>query len=255
MIKIRGLKLLSVVVLLFSYFVSVEALKSESKSPEIFSKNEIDVIKKIAIEALLENPEILIEVSKILKERDEKEKSKNISRLLKEYRNELFDVSDTDVLGNPNGDITIVEFFDYNCSYCKIAAQNIRKLIKNDGNIRFIPREWPILNSTSVFAAKAAIASIKQDKYKEFHWKLMEEKRLNEDKVIFIADELDIDLIELEESMNSEFVKNHIEKSALLARKIGFSGTPLFIIEDNFVPGYVPVEEMKAIINKIRQNK
>ena len=112
MIKIRGLKLLSVVVLLFSYFVSVEALKSESKSPEIFSKNEIDVIKKIAIEALLENPEILIEVSKILKERDEKEKSKNISRLLKEYRNELFDVSDTDVLGNPNGDITIVEFFD-----------------------------------------------------------------------------------------------------------------------------------------------
>ena len=87
MIKIRGLKLLSVVVLLFSYFVSVEALKSESKSPEIFSKNEIDVIKKIAIEALLENPEILIEVSKILKERDEKEKSKNISRLLKEYRN------------------------------------------------------------------------------------------------------------------------------------------------------------------------
>ena len=124
-----------------------------------------------------------------------------------------------------------------------------------DGNIRFIPREWPILNSTSVFAAKAAIASIKQDKYKDFHWKLMEEKRLNEDKVISIADELDIDLIELEEGMNSEFVKNHIEKSALLARKIGFSGTPLFIIEDNFVPGYVPIEEMKAIINKIRQTK
>ena len=255
MVTNKVLKFSFVFVLSLSTFYPVETLKAEMKPSDIFSKEEINAIKKMAIEAMLENPEILIEVSKILKERDEKEKSKNISRLLKEYRNELFDVSDTDVLGNPNGDITIVEFFDYNCSYCKIAAQNIRKLIKNDGNIRFIPREWPILNSTSVFAAKAAIASIKQDKYKEFHWKLMEEKSLNEDKVISIADELDIDLIELEEGMNSEFVKNHIEKSALLARKIGFSGTPLFIIEDNFVPGYVPIEEMKAIINKIRQNK
>ena len=89
MIKIRGLKLLSVVVLLFSYFVSVEALKSESKSPEIFSKNEIDVIKKIAIEALLENPEILIEVSKILKERDEKEKSKSTTKIPKPMKKQL----------------------------------------------------------------------------------------------------------------------------------------------------------------------
>ena len=255
MVTNKVLKFLFVFVLFLSTFYPVETLKAEIKPSDIFSKEEINIIKKMAIEALLENPEILIEVSKILKERDEKEKNKKISRLLREYRSELFDVSDTGVLGNPNGDITIVEFFDYNCSYCKVAAQNIRSLIEDDGDIKFIPREWPILNSISVFAAKAAIASIKQDKYKEFHWKLMEEKRLSEDKVISIADELDIDLIELEEGMNSEFVKNHIEKSALLARKIGFSGTPLFIIEDNFVPGYVPIEEMKAIINKIRQNK
>ncbi len=255
MVKNRGFKLSSVFVLLVSIFYSVEALKAEIKPSDIFSKDEINIIKKMAIEAMLENPEVLIEVSKILKERDEINKSKNISRLLEEYRSELFDVSDTALLGNPKGDITIVEFFDYNCSYCKVAAQNIRKLIKDDGNIRFIPREWPILNSISVFAAKAALASIKQNKYKQFHWKLMEEKRLNEDKVIRLADELDIDLIKLEEDMSDLSVSNHLEKSSLLAKKIGFSGTPLFIIEDEFIPGYVPIEEMKVIISKIRKNK
>ena len=175
--------------------------------------------------------------------------------MLKEYRSELFDVSDTSVLGNQKGDITIVEFFDYNCSYCKVAAQNIRNLIRDDGNIKFIPREWPILNSVSVLASKAAIASIKQNKYKEFHWKLMDEKSLSEDKIISLADDLDIDLIQLEDDMNSEFVNGHIEKSTLLAKKIGFSGTPFFIIEDEFIPGYVPIEEMKAIISKIRKNR
>ena len=255
MVKNRVLKYLSVFLFLLSTFFSVEGLKAETKGTDIFSKDQIDIIKKMAIEAMLENPEVLIEVSKILKERDEIKKSKNISRLLEEYRSELFDVSDTGILGNPNGDITIVEFFDYNCSYCKVAAQNIRSLIRDDGNIKFIPREWPILNSISVFAAKAAIASIKQDKYKDFHWKLMDAKRLNEDKIISLADELDIDLIKLEDDMNGEFVKGHIEKSTLLAKKIGFSGTPLFIIEDQFIPGYVPIEEMKAIISKIRKNK
>lgn len=255
MMNFKAIALFVVLIAAFTTINSPLMVSAKNKSSEIFSKEEESLIKKMAIEALLENPEVLLEVSRMLKEREEKKKSKNTSLLLKKYKKELIDNSDTEVLGNPKGDITIVEFFDYNCAYCKVAAQSIRSLIKSDGNIKFIPREWPILNSVSVFASKAAIASIKQKKYKEFHWKLMEKKSLSEDSIIGLADDLGIDLIQLEDDMNSEFVQAHLKKSASLARKIGFSGTPLFIIEDKFIPGFVPVDEMKKIISEIRKNK
>ena len=125
--------------------------------------------------------------------------------------------------------------------------QKIFKLYKEaDGNIKFIPREWPILNNNSVIAAKAALASVKQGKYKEYHWKLMKEGSLTA-KIFDIAKNLKINISVLKENMESEFVINHIAKTTALARRIGFSGTPLFIIEGKFLPGYVPLEELEKL--------
>ena len=230
-------------------------LLSQDKEKEQFSESEIELIKKLAMDALLENPEVLREASRILQEREEQIRNDNVSNLIKEYSSELTDAKDTVIIGNPSGDITIVEFFDYNCPYCKTAAKELQALIKADGNIKFIPREWPILNNNSVIAAKAALASITQGKYKEFHWDLMKEGSLTESKIFDIAKNLGINISSLKENMESEFVINHIAKSTALARRIGFSGTPLFIIEGKFLPGYVPLAELEKLISDIRKSR
>ena len=235
-------------------FVSMP-LFAQEKANKSFSENEMAIIKKLALEAFLENPEILREASRILQAREEQKRNDNVSEQIREYSSELTDTEDTIVIGNPAGDITIIEFFDYNCPYCKTAARDLQELIKSDENIKFIPREWPILNNNSVIAARAALASIAQGKYKEYHWRLMKEGSLTEAKIFEIAKDLKIDISSLKKDMESEFVINHIAKSAALARRIGFSGTPLFIIEGKFFPGFVPLEELELIISDIRESR
>ena len=237
-----------------TFFTSFPLLAQEKKSDD-FSESEMATIKQLALEALLENPEILREASRILQAREEQQRNDNVSNLIREYSSELTNTEDTVVVGNPTGDITIVEFFDYNCPYCKTAAKDLQNLIKADENIKFIPREWPILNNNSVIAAKAALASIAQGKYKEYHWRLMKEGSLTETKIFEIAKNLEIDIASLKKDMESEFVINHIAKSTALARRIGFSGTPLFIIEGKFFPGFVPLEELELIISDIRESR
>ena len=237
-----------------TFFTSLPLLAQEKKSDD-FSESEMATIKQLALEALLENPEILREASRILQAREERQRNDNVSNLIREYSSELTNTEDTVVIGNPTGDITIVEFFDYNCPYCKTAAKDLQDLIKSDENIKFIPREWPILNNNSVIAAKAALASIAQGKYKEYHWRLMKEGSLTETKIFEIAKNLEIDIASLKKDMESEFVINHIAKSTALARRIGFSGTPLFIIEGKFFPGFVPLEELELIISDIRESR
>ena len=237
-----------------TFFTSLPLLAQEKKSDD-FSESEMATIKQLALEALLENPEILREASRILQAREEQQRNDNVSNLIREYSSELTNTEDTVVIGNPTGDITIVEFFDYNCPYCKTAATDLQNLIKADENIKFIPREWPILNNNSVIAAKAALASIAQGKYKEYHWRLMKEGSLTETKIFEIAKNLEIDIASLKKDMESEFVINHIAKSTALARRIGFSGTPLFIIEGKFFPGFIPLEELELIISDIRERR
>ena len=242
------------ILFIVTFFTSLPLLAQEKKSDD-FSESEMATIKQLALEALLENPEILREASRILQAREEQQRNDNVSNLIREYSSELTNTEDTIVIGNPTGDITIVEFFDYNCPYCKTAAKDLQNLIKADENIKFIPREWPILNNNSVIAAKAALASIAQGKYKEYHWRLMKEGSLTETKIFEIAKNLEIDIASLKKDMESEFVINHIAKSTALARRIGFSGTPLFIIEGKFFPGFLPLEELELIISDIRESR
>ena len=249
-------KIIYIYAILFAVTVFVSLpLFARDKSDNNFSEAETATIKKLALEALLENPEILREASRIHQAREEQKRNDSVSNLIREYSSELTDTKDTVVIGNPAGDITIVEFFDYNCPYCKTAAKDLQDLISADENIKFIPREWPILNNNSVIAAKAALASIAQGKYKEFHWRLMKEGSLSDKKIFEIAKSLQIDIPSLKKNMESEFVINHIAKSTALARRIGFSGTPLFIIEGKFFPGFLPLEELELIISDIRESR
>lgn len=147
----------------------------------------------------------------------------------------------------------MVEFFDYNCPYCKSAANDVKKLVNDDKNIRLVYREFPILGEGSVFAARAALASRNQGKYEELHSALMSLKRAEEKSVLEAAGALGLDMEKLKADMKAPDVEKHIAVSMQLAQALGINGTPSFVIGDAFVPGAVPLSELQKLVADSRK--
>ena len=160
------------------------------------------------------------------------------------------------VLANADGDVTIVEFFDYNCPYCRRAAPTIENLVEADPGIRLVYREWPILGEGSVFAARAALASRQQGLYEEFHWAMMDMSgRAEERSVLTIAAEIGLDIDQLRADMEAPEVAEHIETSMRLADLLGITGTPTFILGENLVPGAVEQEVLQRLVDEVREEQ
>ena len=206
-------------------------------------------IKQLALEAILENPEIIMQAVSILRQRD----AEIIASGANTVRLELENDPGSPNLGNPDGDVTIVEFFDYNCPYCRQAGKTVQELIGSDPNVRIIFREWPVLGEGSIFAARAALASRTQGKYEEFHWALMNgEGRATEASILKVARHLELDIVRLLADMESPAVELHLERSNDLARNLGFTGTPAFIVGDQTVPGMISLEKIEKLIADVR---
>ena len=206
-------------------------------------------IKQLALEAILETPEIVMQAVGIIqqREKDRAASSANTVRL------QLEQDPNSPNLGNLSGDVTVVEFFDYNCPYCRKAGKTIQALLASDENVRVIYREWPILGEASVYAARAALAARTQGKYEELHWALMNgEGRATEASILKIARDLGVDITKLKLDMNSPAVEAHIAQSSALARNLGFTGTPAFIVGDRTAPGMLSVGEITAMIAEAR---
>ena len=157
------------------------------------------------------------------------------------------------VLGNPEGDVTVVEFFDYNCPYCRRVKPHIEALLEEDPNVRLVYREWPILGDGSVFAARAALASREQGKYEEFHWALMGMAgRAEEASVIQVAEQVGLDIAQLRRDMEAPEIDAHIAASMELSRALGFNGTPSFVIGDALVPGVIEADQMIRLAEEAR---
>lgn len=176
--------------------------------------------------------------------------------LLSEQRQSLERDPNAPVLGNPEGDVTVVEFFDYNCAYCKRAVTEVQAVLAADPNVRLVYREWPILGEGSVYASRAALASRAQGKYEEFHWALMGIKgRVDEAQVIRAAQDVGLDIDQLKADMQSPEVEKHIAASMRLAESLGFNGTPSFVIGDALVPGFVERAQLQEIIDTTRNDE
>jgi len=156
------------------------------------------------------------------------------------------------VLGNPEGDVTVVEFFDYNCPFCKKIADDMRALIENDPGVRLVYREWPIINQGSRFAARAALAARRQGKYEELHWALMARPRVTEELTLRVARSIGIDIPRLLNDMNHRSVARHIALSMDLARSLGINGTPSFVIGDKIARGIITPEELTQYVRDAR---
>ncbi len=215
-----------------------------------------DDIKALALEAIRENPQIIMEAIAILEgQRDEAQAAAQAEFLIGQ-RSLLENDPNAPSVGNPEGDAVVVEFFDYNCPYCKRAAADVKALLAADSNVRVVYREWPILGEGSVFATRAALAARAQDKYDEMHEGLMEMRgRAEEASVLALARSVGLDVDQLVADMQSDAVNNHIATSEQLAQSLGFTGTPSFVIGDALVPGAVPLAELQGYIAEARSRE
>tara|TARA_B000000475_G_C15944833_1_gene426283 strand:+ start:131 stop:847 length:717 start_codon:yes stop_codon:yes gene_type:complete len=213
-----------------------------------------DLEKKV-LEIIRNNPEIIMEAIKILQAKDAKNKQEQADQNIKSNKQRLEDDKNAPILGNPNGEITIVEFFDYNCGYCRRAFKTIMNLIADNNAVKVVMRELPILGDASVFTAKASLASQKQQKYEEFHVALMNNRSRNTEKsVLKIAKKIGMDVDQLQLDMNSSFVLDHIEESQKLSESLGISGTPAFVFGEKIVPGAIDLQAMKDLVAQIASN-
>lgn len=160
------------------------------------------------------------------------------------------------VIGNKDGDVLIVEFFDYNCGYCKKALPAVREVLKEDKNVAFAFVEFPILSPQSSDAAAYALAASKQGKYWEYHQALME---LQEPKTVEtlkkVGEKLKLDVAQLEKDATSDAIKKELEDHKKLGQEAGISGTPAFFINDQVSRGYLETAAMKAMIENARKKK
>lgn len=210
-------------------------------------------VKRLALEAILENPEIVMQAVEILQEREAEAQAEASQTALSERRDALERDPNAPVLGNPEGDVTLVEFFDYNCPYCRRASEGLEALIAEDPNLRVVLREWPILGEDSVAAARAALAAEKQGGYEAFHFALMgAEGRVDDAAIEAAAEAAGLDLERLRADMEAPEVDAHIAASMELAEALGVTGTPAFVVGDAVVPGAVPAEELARLIEEAR---
>ena len=169
-------------------------------------------------------------------------------------QDELLNDPASPVGGNPDGDVTLVEFFDYQCPYCKTIFPSIQALLAEDRNLRYVFKEFPILGRASVFAARAALAARRQGKYLEFHTALMPARgKLTETRVMRLAEKVGLDVDRLRRDMADGTVDATIRRNLELADGLGIFSTPVFIIGDTQIPGAVEIDTLKVLIARARQ--
>jgi protein-disulfide isomerase len=205
---------------------------------------------------LLENPEVIMEAVRILEDRQTEQRAKADSELIAENAEAIFDDGHSWVGGNPDGDLTLVEFMDYRCGYCRRAAPEVESLVAGDGDIRFVLKEFPILGEQSMIASRFAIATKQvagEDAYKAVHDALIAYKgEINETALTRMADTLGLEAGPILDSMDSDAVSEVIAKNHSLAKTLGISGTPSFVMGDRLLRGYVPREAMEEMAAEIR---
>ena len=217
------------------------------------SEADTDQLRAMVRAYLLENPEVIIEALEIHQARQEELQAAKVQANLVHLYGTLTGDRRDPVMGNPDGDVTIVEFLDYQCGFCKRVAKDLFQVVEDDGNIRLVLKEFPILGATSTFAARAALAAGRQGLYTPLHKALLAHRgRLSESVVKQIAREIGADLTRLERDMDDTAVTTHLDSIQSTAQRLGVRGTPAFVIGMEIIPGAIDAAAIKAKIKAIR---
>ncbi len=233
---------------------STEQTSAGTATSQVFTPEQRQSIEQIVKDYLLQHPEVMVDVGKELERRQTAMQADEHKRFIGEKRATIFASSSDFVLGNPKADVTVVEFFDYNCAWCKKAVDELTKLTKAEPNIRVVFKEFPIFGEASTLAAKAAMASIKQGKYWDFHQALMKEKQVTKESLFKVAEKVGLDVTRLKADMNDPSYEAAIKSTTELAQGLGIEGTPGFIVDAKVNVGYVPADGLQQMIAEIRKS-
>ena len=237
--------------------LSVLALPPAGRAQSAFDAQQRQAIEQIVKDYLIKNPEVLQEAITELERRQQQEQKSAQVVALKEEREKLLNSPRSIVAGNPSGDVTLVEFFDYNCGYCKRALSDIKALMKVDPKLRVVLKDFPVLGPESVEASRVGLAvkqQIKGDKLFEYHTKLMETRgRVNGERALAVAREMGLDVDRLKKDMDSPEVRDTLQENVGLGDRLGLSGTPAFVVGDEIIGGAVGLEPLRQTIAGVRQ--
>jgi protein-disulfide isomerase len=221
----------------------------------------VDPALKQAVDQLIEqyirtHPEVVEQSLQALEVKRQEEEKQRVTAALATRQNDLLHDPASPVSGNLKGDVTVVEFFDYRCGYCKRVAGAVTQLQKDDARVRVIYKDFPILGDASELAAKAALASNAQGKHQIFHEALLASKGdLTKDTILAVAGDVGLDAKRLETDMANPEWQTAIDRNRALAKDLGISGTPGFIVGPELVPGALDLNGLKELIARTRTAK
>jgi protein-disulfide isomerase len=249
--KIKRLFIALAVTCTFALPCSVPALTQTTDAGKAQVADE--ALQQAIHDYILAHPEVLIQSLRLAKEREENRAAEQTKALVTSLKNDLIDDPNAPVLGNPSGDVTLIEFFDYRCPYCRQVEPFLQALIKTDHGLRLVVKEFPILGPTSVYAARVALAANKQGKYEQFHDAVMS-KRSNFDEatLLKLAEEAGLTLDRMKTDMNSPEVNAEIKRTIEIAKVLKLSGTPAFIVGTELIPGATDLETLRALLDEAR---
>ncbi len=233
--------------------VALAVFTAGAAQAQNFTPQQRGEIESIIRDYFIKHPEMIEELQALAQ-------SAKLTKAIVDNKQTLFNSPRQVTLGNPNGDVTMVEFFDYNCGFCKRALDDMMTLIKDNPNLRVVLKEMPVLSQGSMDAAQVAVAVTMQDKsgkrYLDFHQKLLNGRgQVDKARALAVAKEVGADMAKIEKDMNGAEVKAALQESFALAEALGFQGTPSYVIGNEAVVGAVGVKELQAKINNARCGK
>jgi protein-disulfide isomerase len=247
---------------LFKVGIALAALLALVGGPALAQSNALSDPQKKAVEQivrdfLLTNPEVIQDAIGELERRQQEAQKTAQQGALASEKNTLLHSPRGNIVGNLSGDVTLVEFFDYNCGYCKRALADVRTLMKADPKLRVVLKDFPVLGPESVEASRVALAAKQQlsgDKLFDYHTRVMETRgRVNGERATTVAKEMGLDMARLQKDLNHTEVRAALEENMTLADKLGLTGTPAFVIGNEVVSGAVGIEPLRKIVANTRQ--
>lgn len=242
--------------LLLALVMPLSLPSSGARAADNFSATQTDAIGQIVREYLLKNPQVVREALIELDRREKMEQADRQKLAVTDNKEKIFNSPTDFVAGNPKGDVTLVEFFDYNCGFCKRALSDLNRLIKEDPNLRVVFKEFPVLSRGSAEAARFSLAAGKLGKYWDFHRNLLAARgAINGQRAIQVAEKLGLDVDKMKREAGKAETAKVISDAFHLATALGINGTPSYVVGDQVIVGAVGYNELKTKIAEARKLK
>jgi len=229
------------------------AFQLRRSTPDLSAALPKDEFERRVRDYILDNPDVVMEAARRFEQRQRAAEEGEATAVLKTRSEEILRDRDSPVGGNPNGDVSLVEFFDYNCPYCRQVTPIMAEAETADPKLRVVYKEFPILGPNSTFSAKAALAVHRQGKYVAFHKEMMLDRGVaNEAKVLRIAAKIGVDAERMKSDMNDPAIAAMVERNLALAQALRINGTPGFVIGDQIARGAVDLKTLQSLIQEAR---